>query len=116
MNAHFKMLTRVATTAIIVAIMTIPSTVHAGGAKPVNLPAPPPPPSWSYYGSPPIVLDYALALSLQTRSIDIYPPYYTRFMYNYCDFRNCTLQRKETVNKDGSRTYSWVPVWYGPFN
>jgi hypothetical protein len=116
MNANCKKLTIFATTAIIVAIMSMPSAVSAGSAKPVYLSSPPPPPSWGYYGSPPIVLDYALALSLQTHSIDEYPPYYTRFMYNYCDFRNCTLQRKEVVNKDGSRTSSWVPVWYGPFN
>jgi hypothetical protein len=107
MNANFKKLTIVATTVIIVAIMALPSTVNAGGAKSKYLSAPPPPPAWGYYGSPPIVLDYALALSLQTHSIDDYPPYYSRFMSNYCDFRNCTLQRKQE---------GWVPVWYGPFN
>lgn len=114
MNANFKKAIIVAATAIGLAVMAVPGMASAGGAKALS--APPPPPSWGYYGSPPIVLDYALALSLQTHSIDEYPPYYTRYMYNYCDFRNCTLQRNEVVNGDGSRTFSWAPVWYGPFN
>ena len=56
-----------------------------------------PPPSFGYYGSFPVVLDYAQAQAWSLRR-----PYYTHFLFDYCDYRNCVL------NGQG------VPVWYGP--
>ncbi|MGA7806912.1 hypothetical protein [Bradyrhizobium sp.] len=116
MIANLGKLRLAATAAMIVTMMSMPGTASAGGAKSAHLRAPPPPPSWGYYARPPIVLDYALALSLGTHSIDDHPPYYTKFAYDYCDFRNCTLQRREVVGADGLRSFSWVPVWYGPYD
>jgi hypothetical protein len=111
MNANVKRLAIVVAIVITFIALALSSNAGAAGAKRSSPPAASPPPSWGYLGTPPIVLDQALAQSLDLRA-----PYYTRVMYNYCDLRNCTLQRREVVNEDGSRTFSWVPVWYGPFN
>ncbi len=62
----------------------------------------PPPPSFGYFGSFPVEFDYALAQATSLRR-----PYYTHFMYDYCDYRNCVTRW------NGS---AWVPVWYGPIN
>ena len=74
-------------------------------AGPVESPAP----SWGYFGPWPIILDYAQAQALSLRY-----PYYSHFLYDYCDYRNCRLERKSVVNPDGTREYRWEPVWYGP--
>jgi hypothetical protein len=65
--------------------------------------APPPPPSIGYFGYFPIELDYA-----QAQAWSLSRPYYTHFMYNYCDYRNCVLRR----NDKGEL----APVWFGPVN
>jgi hypothetical protein len=62
-----------------------------------------PPPAFGYYlGDYPIALDYAQAQALSLRK-----PYYRHFLYDYCDYRNCTLRWDGTA---------WVPSWYGPIN
>lgn len=62
----------------------------------------PPPPSFGYFGSFPVELDYA-----QAQAWSLERPYYTHFMYDYCDYRNCVLRWNGNA---------WVPVWYGPIN
>jgi len=62
-----------------------------------------PPPTFGYYGRFPLELDTA-----QAQAVSLEEPYYRRFLYDYCDYRNCELRR------DGSRSFDWVPVWYGP--
>lgn len=59
-----------------------------------------PPPTFSYYGEFPLELDYGQAQAWSLRE-----PYYRKFLYDFCDYRNCTLQFKGG---------NWVPVWYGP--
>lgn len=66
----------------------------------VARPVAPPPPSFGYFGEFPVELDYAQAQAWSLRR-----PYYTHFMYDYCDYHNC---RQEL------RAGSWAPVWYGP--
>src|ERR1035438_870362 len=44
-----------------------------------STPAAPPPPSWGYLGSPPIVLDYA-----QAQAWSLARPYYSHFLFDYC--------------------------------
>jgi len=104
MNANVKRVALAVTTAIAIVIISVAMVVNASaaGKKHSSAPAAPPPPSWGYLGSPPIVLDYALA---QSWSLEY--PYYTQQIFDYCDYRNCTLQL---------RGGSWVPVWYGPPN
>lgn len=105
MNANVKTFAIAATVAIAFAIISVAmlGNASAAGAKKSAPPAAPPPPSWGYLGSPPIVLNLA-----QIEALSLQPPYYSRFLYDYCDYRNCTLRR----NSDGS----WAPVWYGPPN
>lgn len=86
-----------------------PGKKSAGGKAPSSGSVASPPPSFGYYGSWPIILDYAQAQAWSLRH-----PYYSHFLYDYCDYRNCTLQRKSVVNPDGSREFRWEPVWYGP--
>ncbi len=62
----------------------------------------PPPPSFGYFGSFPVEFDYAQAQATSLRR-----PYYTHFMYDYCDYRNCVTRWNGNA---------WVPVWYGPIN
>ena len=104
MNATVKMSALAAKTAIAIAIISVAllDNASAAGTKHSSAPAAPPPPSWGYLGSPPIVMDYALA-----QSWSLAYPYYTQQIFNYCDYRNCTLEL---------RSGSWVPVWYGPPN
>ena len=104
MNANAKKVALAATTAVVFAIISVAMVGNASAAGAMKSPplAAPPPPSWGYLGSPPIVMDYALA-----QSWSLAYPYYTQQIFNYCDYRNCTLER---------RGGSWVPVWYGPPN
>ena len=104
MNANVKKAAIATTTVIAFAIISVAMSANASAAsgKHPSPPVAPPPPSWGYFGSPPIVLDYALA---QSWSLEY--PYYTQQIFDYCDYRNCTLQL---------RGGSWVPVWYGPPN
>ena len=104
MNANMKKVAIAATTAVVFASIAVAMLGNASAAGAMKSPpsAAPPPPSWGYLGSPPIVMDYALA---QSWSLEY--PYYTQQIFNYCDYRNCTLEL---------RGGSWVPVWYGPPN
>jgi len=81
----------------------MPVDANARSAKYTHPAAPPPPPSIGYYGEFPVELDYA-----QAQAWSLARPYYTHFMYDYCDYRNCVLRR----DSQGA----WVPVWYGPVN
>ncbi len=105
MNANVKKAAIATTTVIAFAIISVAMSANASAAsgKHPSPPVAPPPPSWGYFGSPPIVLDRA-----QAQALSLAHPYYSHFMYDYCDYRNCTLRR----NSDGS----WAPVWYGPPN
>ena len=89
--------------AFALASMMMPADANARSAKHSRPVAPPPPPSIGYYGQFPIELDYAQAQAWSLRR-----PYYTHFLYDYCDYRNCVLRQ----NREGA----WVPVWYGPVN
>ena len=104
MNPNAKKVAIALTTAIAFAISAVAmvGNVSAAGANKSSPPAAPSPPSWGYLGSPPIVMDQAYAQSLSLER-----PYYSRHIYDYCDYRNCTLQL---------RNGAWVPVWYGPPN
>ena len=101
---YVKRTTAIATTVIAFAFAStlMPMQANARSAK-HSPPAAPPPPSIGYYGEFPIELDYA-----QAQAWSLSRPYYTHFMYNYCDYRNCVLRR----NDKGE----WAPVWFGPFN
>ncbi len=93
-------LAAVAALAFAVTSVAVPSDALARKRAHVTRPVASPPPSIGYYGQFPLALDYAQAQAWSLRE-----PYYRHFLYDYCDYRNCTLQFK-----DGS----WVPVWYGP--
>jgi len=86
-----------------------PGKKSAEGKAVSSAPVASPPPSFGYFGSWPIILDYA-----QAQALSLHHPYYSHFLYDYCDYRNCRLERKSVVNPDGSREYRWEPVWYGP--
>jgi hypothetical protein len=86
--------------AIVAAMLGAANARNAKHSHPV---APPPPPSIGYFGYFPIELDYA-----QAQAWSLSRPYYTHFMYNYCDYRNCVLRR----NDKGEL----APVWFGPVN
>jgi hypothetical protein len=86
--------------AFVVGSIAIPSAAMARHRAHVARPIASPPPSFGYFGEFPVELDYA-----QAQAWSLARPYYTHFMYNYCDYRNCTLE---------FRHGSWVPVWYGP--
>jgi hypothetical protein len=101
MNANVKKGAIAATTAIAIISVAMLGNASAAGRKHSSPPVAPPPPSWGYWGIPPIDLDYA-----QAQALSLAHPYYSHFIYDYCDYRNCTLRR----NSDGS----WAPVWYGP--
>ena len=88
----------VITAAIISGAMS--DDANARSRKHVDRMVAPPPPSIGYYGSFPVELDYA-----QAQALSLEHPYYTHFMYDYCDYRNCVLRWNGN---------SWVPVWYGP--
>jgi hypothetical protein len=111
MNATMKKSAIAATMAIAFAIMSVamPGNASARDGRHSSRPVASPPPSFGYFGSFPIILDYAQAQALSLRR-----PYYSHFMYDYCDYRNCVLHRRSVVNPDGSRVLRWVPVWYGP--
>ena len=101
MNFSMKKLAIAATAAIAVAIIAGAGDASARTKKHIRVVAPPPP-SWGYYASIPVVWDYA-----QAQALSLERPYYTHFMYDYCDYRNCDLRW---------RGGAWVPVWYGPVN
>jgi len=84
-------------------VAAMPGYVNARTVRHAHPVAPPPPPGIGYYGYFPVELDYA-----QAQAWSLERPYYTHFMYDYCDYRNCVLRR----NGEGA----WVPVWYGPVN
>jgi len=86
--------------AIAAASVAAPGEAMARKRVHVARPAAPPPPSFGYYGEFPVELNYAQAQAWSLRR-----PYYTHFMYDYCDYRNCRLEL---------RGGTWVPVWYGP--
>ena len=92
----------IAATALSFASTMMPVDANARSAKSSHA-AVPPPPSIGYYGEFPVELDYA-----QAQAWSLARPYYTHFLYDYCDYRNCVLRR----NHEGA----WVPVWYGPVN
>ena len=73
----------------------------SGGATSSPTAGPPAPPFGYYLGEWPIVYDHVQA---QAMSLD--RPYYSHFLYDYCDYRNCVL-RQDSSGK-------WGPVWYGP--
>lgn len=103
MRSNVKTPAVVAAIAVAFAIVAAtPGNANARSAKHFH-PVAPPPPSIGYYGEFPIELDYAQAQAWSLRR-----PYYTHFMYDYCDYRNCVLRR----NSQGA----WAPVWYGPVN
>ena len=86
---YVKKAAGIAITAIAFAFVPamMPVDANARGAKHFH-PVAPPPPSIGYYGEFPIELDYAQAQAWSLRR-----PYYTQFMYDYCDYRNCVLRR-----------------------
>ena len=92
----------IAATALAFASTLMPIDANARSAKHFH-PVAPPPPSIGYYGEFPVELDYA-----QAQAWSLARPYYTHFMYDYCDYRNCVLRR----DSQGA----WAPVWYGPVN
>ena len=92
-----------------IAIMAVVTAAGPAQARHLKHEVATPPPSFGYYGNFPIELDYAQAQAWSLRR-----PYYTRLLYDYCDYRNCELRRTEIVSPDGSRLFDWVPVWYGP--
>ena len=101
---YVKKAARIAMTAIAFALAStmMPMETNARSTKHSH-PVAPPPPSIGYYGYFPIELDYA-----QAQAWSLSRPYYTHFMYNYCDYRNCVLRR----NDKGEL----APVWFGPVN
>ncbi|HTT49224.1 MAG TPA: hypothetical protein VMG39_14635 [Pseudolabrys sp.] len=101
MSAHWKH-AALATAALAFAITAVAMPNEALARKRTHAarPVASPPPSIGYYGEFPLQLDYA-----QAQAWSLARPYYTHFMYDYCDYRNCTLQ---------FRGGAWVPVWYGP--
>jgi hypothetical protein len=102
MRANLKMLGIGVASVIAFAIGSIgmPNDANAGSKK--AHPVAPPPPFGYYYGEWPVTLDRA-----QAQALSLARPYYTHFMYSYCDYRNCELRWN---GKD------WAPVWYGPAN
>lgn len=100
MKANVKKWLTSAATAVAIGLISLTMVGNATAAKKLSPAQASPPPSWGYLGSPPIVIDYALA-----QSWNLEYPFYTQQIFNYCDYRNCTLQ---------FRNGSWVPVWYGP--
>jgi len=104
MRAKLKRPAAALTVALGLAIAAaVPGSANARGAKHAHPVAPPPPPGIGYYGEFPVQLDYA-----QAQAWSLARPYYTHFLYDYCDYRNCVLRR----NSKGE----WAPVWYGPVN
>ncbi len=107
MNANVKKVAIAATTAVVFAVISVAMVGNASAdgmkKKALHSAAPPPPPFGYYSGEWPVVLDFA-----QAGAWSLAHPYYTRGLYDYCDYRNCTLRRQS----DGS----WAPVWYGPPN
>ena len=99
---YVKKAAGIAMTVIAFASTMTPMNANARSAK-LSHPAAAPPPSIGYYGEFPIELDYAQAQAWSLRR-----PYYTHYMYDYCDYRNCVLRR----NSEGA----WAPVWFGPVN
>ena len=102
MSAKWKhaALATAAALAFAVTSVAVPSNAMARSRLHMIRPIAPPPPSIGYYRQFPLALDYAQAQAWSLRE-----PYYRHFLYNYCDYRNCTLQ---------FRNGNWVPVWYGP--
>ena len=86
--------------ALAVSAIVVPNAAAARHRAHMAAPVASPPPSIGYYGEFPLVLDEAQAQAWSLRE-----PYYRHFLYDYCDYRNCTLE---------FRNGSWVPVWYGP--
>lgn len=103
MKSSMKKSARAATAAIVVAILAaaMPDDAGAHARKHSRLLAPPPP-SWGYFGSIPVTYDYA-----QAQATSFHRPYYTHFMSDYCDYRNCVVRW---------RRGAWVPFWYGPID
>lgn len=92
-----------------IAIMAIMMAASPADARNLKHGVATPPPPFGYYGRFPLELD-----SAQAQAVSLEEPYYRRFLYDYCDYRNCELRRTEIVNPDGSRSFDWAPVWYGP--
>ena len=100
MSATWKHLALATAAFAVAASVAVPGEALARKRVHVARPVAPPPPSFGYFGEFPVELDVAQAQAWSLRR-----PYYTHFMYDYCDYRNCRLEL---------RGGTWVPVWYGP--